>query len=292
MNAGGASGSSTTVGSTSSSSSATTSSTSTGSGGASGSTGGATGSGGAGGLGGAAGSGGDIGSGGVGGSASGGSAGSGGDVGTGGTGGSGVVDAGPNPGCNLSGTFPGLNFINTAFVASQYQPDGNIPFKQSACNDAANPFSTVTREAGATGSCFAGQIDVTAAKALFTWVAVGWLHYDANYNKGYPDPYPVDPMKNPGTDSICLAKKVVIKARASVDNLLITFAAGDPGWEGVADMVILKKDTWTEVSIPLSGWVQLPIMRGFYFNVGMVQSALDNVTGPIQFFIDSGAYQQ
>jgi hypothetical protein len=242
-------------------------------------------------TGGASGSGGDTGSSGTG--DTGGAAGSGGDLGTGGTGGSGVtMDAGPNPGCNLNGTFPGLNFINTAFVASQYQPDGSIPFKQSACNDAANPFSTVTRDPGATGNCFAGQIDVVAARATLSWVAVAWLHYDANYNKGYPDPYPIDPSKNPGTDSICLATKVVIKAKSSVDNLAVTFAAGDPGWEGVANMVTLKKDSWTEITIPLSGWVQLPIMRGFYFYVGMIQSALDNVTDPIEFFIDSGAYQQ
>jgi hypothetical protein len=206
-------------------------------------------------------------------------------------GGNGVMDAGPSPGCNLSGTFNGLDFINTAFVASQYQPDGSIPFKQSACNDAANPFSSVTREVGATGNCFAGQIDVTVARTALSWIAVGWLHYDANYNKGYPDPYPIDPMKNPGADAICLAKKVVIRAKASVDNLLVTFAAGDPGWEGVADMVALKKDTWTEITMPFTGWVQLPIMRGFYFNIGVIQPALDNVSGTIEFFVDSGAYR-
>jgi hypothetical protein len=203
----------------------------------------------------------------------------------------GPIDAGPNPGCNLAGTFPGLAFINTQFVASQYQPDGSIPFKQSACNDAANPFSTVTREAGATGSCFAGQIDL-ALRGANSWVAVGWLHFDANYNKGYPDPYPIDPMKNPGADLICLAHKVVIKAKSNIDNLAVTFAAGDPGWEGTAEGIMLKKDTWTEVTIPFTGWVQLPIMRGFYFYVGLIQPALDNVTGTVEFFVDSGAYVQ
>jgi hypothetical protein len=305
------SGSSSTVGSGGSvgSSGAATSSSSTssaGSGGASGSTGGAssTASGGAGGLGGAAGTdggagtGGDVGTGGGAGDSSagggGGLAGAGGDVGAGGGAGSVVtIDAGPNPGCDLNGTFPGLDFINTAFVASQYQPDGSIPFKQSACNDAANSFSTIAREAAATGNCFAGEIDVPAAHAAAVgWVAVAWLHYDANYNKGYPDPYPIDPAKNAGSDAICLASKVVIKARASVDNLLVTFAAGDPAWAGVAEMVTLKSDTWTEITMPLTGWVELPIMRGFYFYVPMIQAALDNVTGPIQFFVDSGAYRQ
>jgi hypothetical protein len=270
---------------------------STGSGGQGG-TGGAVGSGGSVGSGGAVGSGGSVGAdaavgteGDIGADAA---AGSGGDMGSGGNPGTGgaSVDAGPNAGCDLNGTFAGLNFINTAFVASQYQPSGGIPFKQSACNDATKPFSTVTREGGATGACFAGQVDVAAARTgAFPWVAVAWLHYDAAYNKGYPDPYPIDPAKNAGDDAICLAKKVVVRAKASIDNLGITFAAGDAGWEGTVD-VLLKKDSWTEVTIPLSGWVQLPIMRGFYFNIGIIgQDVLSNVNGPVEFFVDSGKYQ-
>jgi hypothetical protein len=88
-----------------------------------------------------------------------------------------------------------------------------------------------------------------------------------------------------------LPSPVILKgAKASIDDLLVSFAAGDATWEGTASNVILKKDTWTEVTMTFTGWPQLPIFRGFYFGIAIDQEALTSVTTPIEFFFDSGKY--
>src|SRR5712671_5418621 len=92
----------------------------------------------------------------------------------------------------------GVAFLLGCDHPSRSAPDGGAVVGSGGSNAGG------TGGAFGSGNCFAGQVDVGAARTMaLGWMAVAWLHYDASYNKGYPDPYPIDPASDQSTlDSV------------------------------------------------------------------------------------------
>jgi hypothetical protein len=87
--------------------------------------------------------------------------------------------------------------------------------------------------------------------------------------------------------SICSAKSVSFQVQTDTDGLVISFAAGDPGYEATSGPVTLTANVWKQVTMTFSGWVQLPVARGFYWAVDYNQPALKGKTA-FNFYFDDG----
>jgi hypothetical protein len=193
------------------------------------------------------------------------------DAGTGGT----VGEAGPFPGCSGWGSFTKV-LIFDQWVWSGWQPSAAIGLTPDTCNlgDPLRPWETVTLPAGSPeGKCFVQHIDL--ATQMTGWGAVAWYHWNPG-DEGYPDQG--QRIKNPNLLSICSAKTVSFQVSTDVDGLVISFAAGDPSYEATSGDITLTANVWKQVTMTFSGWVQVPVARGFYWNVGYSQSALQGKT--------------
>ena len=73
------------------------------------------------------------------------------------------------------------------------------------------------------------------------------------------------------------------------DGLVINFAAGDESYQATAQ-VTLKANTWTQVPMTYTGYVQVPVVRGFYWVVNYEQAALQGKSA-FTFYLDDGKVQ-
>lgn len=192
-----------------------------------------------------------------------------------------AADAGPYPGCDGWGPFTSINVFDQ-WVWSGWQPNGQIGLTPDSCNlgDPLRPWEQVTTPPGAVGKCFVQHIDLEAQQN--GWGAVAWYHWNPG-DEGYPDQG--QRIGNPKLLSICSAKSISFQVRTDVDGLVMQFASGDPGFEAASGPVTLTANEWKQVTMTYTGWVQLPVARGFYWVVDYKQQALQGKTS-FNFYLD------
>jgi len=200
------------------------------------------------------------------------------DTGTGGT-----SDAGPFPGCSGWGPFTQVLLFDQ-WVWSGWEPNAMIGLTPDTCNlgDPLRPWETVTPPAGAVGKCLVQHIDLQTQTN--GWGAVAWYHWNPG-DEGYPDQG--QRIQNPDLLSICSAKTVSFQVMSDTDGLVISFAAGDPAYQATSGPVTLTAHVWKQVTMTFSGWVQLPVARGFYWVINYEQAALQGKTA-FNFYFDDG----
>jgi hypothetical protein len=156
---------------------------------------------------------------------------------------------------------------------------GLVPDK---CNmgDPLRPWQTVTPPAGAVGQCIVQHINLQAQTN--GWGAVAWFHWNPG-DEGYPDEG--QRIATPDLLSICSAKSVAFQVMTDTDGLEITFAAGDPSYAASSGTVTLSANVWKKVTMDFTGWVQVPVQRGFYWAVNYKQAALTGKTS-FNFYLD------
>jgi hypothetical protein len=114
------------------------------------------------------------------------------------------------------------------------------------------------------------------------WGAVAWYHYKPG-DEGYPNHG--ERVANPNLLSICSATTVSFQTMTDTEGLVIGFAAGDPSYGATSGDITLKANVWTRVTMKFSGWVQVPVVRGFYWIVGYGQAALQGKSS-FNFYLD------